>query len=69
MLCGYLPFDDDTPSGLFVKIKKCEFAMPECISKEAAVVISGLLKKEPTQRMTIAEIKSSDFYKAHITGS
>lgn len=48
MLCGYLPFDDETPNGLFVKIKKCEFTMPDSISKEAAVVVSGLLKKEPT---------------------
>jgi len=48
MLCGYLPFDDDNSNGLFEKIKKCEFTMPPFISREAAVVISGLLKKEPT---------------------
>lgn len=43
MLCGQLPFDDESMPNLFNRIKKSKYYMPNSISEEAKDLINNLL--------------------------
>jgi serine/threonine protein kinase len=43
MLCGTLPFDDDSMTQLFMKIKEAKYHMPNHISDDAKDLISKML--------------------------
>lgn len=43
MVCGSLPFDDDSMSRLFDKIKEGKFYMPKLISNEVKDLINWML--------------------------
>jgi calcium/calmodulin-dependent protein kinase I len=57
MLSGCLPFQNDNQAILFADIKRGYVAFPdqywEHISKEAKVVVQGLLMVDPAKRMTV----------------
>jgi len=43
MVCGSLPFDDDSMSSLFNKIKEGKFYMPNYITPEVKDLINRML--------------------------
>ena len=62
MLCGYLPFEGENNRELFCSILGCNPEYPPFLSQISKELIQGLLKVDPEERLTIEEIKNSDFY-------
>ena len=62
MVCGYLPFEGETNKILFKNIAECNPEIPDYLSKECQELIKNILKEQPTERITIEEIKKSKFY-------
>jgi len=58
MLCGYLPFCDSNPALLYQKIKACKYKLPSFLSGAAKNLLECLLIAKPSERLTIAQIKS-----------
>mmetsp|Transcript_10092 Transcript_10092/g.29732 ORF Transcript_10092/g.29732 Transcript_10092/m.29732 type:complete len:454 (+) Transcript_10092:114-1475(+) len=63
LLAGFLPFDEPAMSVLFRKIMKGDFSYPSWFSKNAKELLGMILKTDPVQRATIAQIKDSVWYK------
>merc|ERR1712228_98905 len=61
MLCGYLPFDDDTNFGTYESIKAANYSIDgrewDDISDDAKDLISKLLKKNPRKRYDAKLVK------------
>ncbi len=66
MICGMLPFDDDSMSSLFKKIKEGRYYMPNFISADVQDLINRMLQPNPVKRMTISEIKAHPWYKKNL---
>jgi len=62
MVCGQLPFDDDSMSQLFNKIKEGKFYMPNYISPDVKDLINRMLQPNPIKRITMQEIKHHPWY-------
>jgi 5'-AMP-activated protein kinase catalytic alpha subunit len=62
MVCGSLPFDDDSMSSLFNKIKEGRYHMPNYISPEVRDLINRMLQPNPVKRITMREIKDHPWY-------
>jgi serine/threonine protein kinase len=62
MVCGSLPFDDDSMSSLFNKIKEGRYHMPNYISSEVSDLINRMLQPNPVKRITMKEIKDHPWY-------
>jgi len=56
LLCGCLPFDDDSVPNLFKKIKNGRYSLPGHLSHEPKDLIMRILTVDPAQRITMAEI-------------
>jgi len=56
MLCGYLPFEDESFFGLSDKICAGQYEMAATVSKEAQDLIAGLLDVDATERFTVSDI-------------
>jgi serine/threonine protein kinase len=63
MLAGYLPFEDDSMSGLFNKIEKGDFEMPDFFSSDVKQLIAKMLVVDPNKRLTIKEILENKWFK------
>jgi 5'-AMP-activated protein kinase catalytic alpha subunit len=64
LLAGFLPFDEPAMSVLFRKIMKGDFHYPLWFSPSARELVEMILRTNPKERATIAEIKSSAWYVA-----
>ena len=62
MVCGYLPFDGETNKELFKSILKCNPEYPAYLSKECKNLIKSILVIDPNNRITIEDIKETEFY-------
>lgn len=62
LICGFLPFNSQNLSKLFDKISNCNFRFPLKIDPESRDFISGLLKKNPADRLTVEQIMSHKFF-------
>ena len=62
LLVGRLPFDDDYIPNLFKKISSGNFSMPQWISQGARHILSKMLKVNPVQRYSIAEIRQDPWF-------
>lgn len=62
MTTGGLPFDDDNLQRLVMKIQAGAFYMPPEVPHEIADLISKMLIPDPSARMTLSEIKQSDWF-------
>ena len=62
MLCGFLPFEGDTDMELFKCIVECDPEIPRELSKESKKLIRKIFTPNPKKRITIPEIKQTDFY-------
>ena len=65
LLCGYLPFDDPDTQTLYNKIMRGDFEIPPYVSKEARSLLNGMLNVNPGKRMSVAEIRASEFHAKH----
>ena len=56
MVAGVLPFDDNSVSSLFEKIKKGRYFMPNQLSPQVKDLINKLLQPLPMKRMKLSEV-------------
>uniref|UniRef100_A0A8C5L831 Tribbles homolog 2 n=1 Tax=Jaculus jaculus TaxID=51337 RepID=A0A8C5L831_JACJA len=56
MLVGRYTFHDIEPSSLFSKIHRGQFNIPETLSPKAKCLIRSILRREPSERLTLQEI-------------
>lgn len=62
MLCGHLPFDDESKSVLYDKILACQFAIPRHLSPTAADLLSKILVRKVSDRLTIEQIMEHPWF-------
>lgn len=62
LLCGSLPFDDESIPNLFKKIKNGSFALPSYLSSGARDLVSKLLLVDPLKRLSIPEIRQHHWF-------
>lgn len=56
MLCGYLPFDEDSKSLLYEKILSCKFPIPKFLSTGASDLLKKILVRDVKKRLSISQI-------------
>ncbi|ESL10345.1 serine/threonine protein kinase [Trypanosoma rangeli SC58] len=66
MLCGYLPFDEDSIPLLFSKIKKGRYTIPRHVSHGARELIEQILVVDPLMRLTIPQIRDNVWFNVHL---
>ena len=66
LLCGTLPFDDESIPYLFRKIKGGIYVLPSYLSNSAKDLISKMLVTDPMQRITIDEMRAHSWFKADL---
>ena len=57
LLCGSLPFDDESIPNLFKKIKSGRFKMPMLLSEDSRDLIRRMIVVDPMKRITIPQIR------------
>lgn len=62
LLCGTLPFDDESIPNLFKKIKSGMYSLPSHLSQSARDLIPRMLVVDPIKRITIAEIRHHQWF-------
>ena len=62
MLCGFLPFEDADTAILYKKILKGDFELPDFLSNRSIKFLKGLLSVDPTERITLREIKKNPWF-------
>ncbi|KAA0150884.1 hypothetical protein FNF29_04998 [Cafeteria roenbergensis] len=63
LLCGSLPFDDDSIPSLFRKIKAGAYTEPHFLSDAARHIIRQMLEVDPLRRATIASIRAHPWFR------
>ncbi|KAF0991939.1 hypothetical protein HZS_7851, partial [Henneguya salminicola] len=62
LLCGYLPFENDSNiQNALNNIKNAIYQFPQGISKEAKSLISGMLEPDPKKRQTVWNLAHHDW--------
>lgn len=62
LVCGHLPFDDDSIPELFRKIKMGDYTFPKNLNPEVKHLISRMLQVNPMKRITIAEVRRHPWF-------
>lgn len=65
MLCGFLPYEDQKTPDLYRKILNADYTMPADLSQDAQDMIARIFVTDPTQRITVEEIRKHPWYKTH----
>ncbi|XP_024980723.1 SNF1-related protein kinase catalytic subunit alpha KIN10-like isoform X1 [Cynara cardunculus var. scolymus] len=66
LLCGSLPFDDESLSGLYAKIKSGIYTYPNYLSIGARDLITRMLLVDPVNRISIPEIYKHAWFQKHL---
>ncbi|KAK2655698.1 hypothetical protein Ddye_008750 [Dipteronia dyeriana] len=66
LLCGRLPFDDESLNNLFKKIKGGTYALPSNLPAGASDLITRMLIVDPMKRITIPMIRQHPWFQAHL---
>lgn len=66
LLCGSLPFDDESIPNLFKKIKGGIYTLPSHLSPGSRDLISRMLFVDPLKRITMAEIRHHPWFVVHL---
>ncbi|KAK0584186.1 hypothetical protein LWI29_025361 [Acer saccharum] len=66
LLCGRLPFDDESLPILFKKIKGGTYALPSNLPAGASDLITRMLIVDPMKRITIPKIRQHPWFQAHL---
>ncbi|KAJ8612384.1 hypothetical protein CTAYLR_007941 [Chrysophaeum taylorii] len=64
LLAGFLPFDEQTMSALFAKIKAADYAYPDFFSKQVVALIDKILVADPNLRATLLDVKDDPWLSA-----
>ena len=64
LLCGSLPFDDESIPNLFKKIKSGMYSLPSHLSQLSRDLIPRMLVVDPMKRITIPEIRGHPWFQA-----
>lgn len=62
LLCGRLPFDEDSIPSLFKKIREGEYTFPKHVNPLARDLISKILVVDPLERITVDQIKKHPWF-------
>jgi len=62
LVCGHLPFDDDSIPELFRKIKMGDYTFPKNLNPDVKHLISRMLQVNPMKRITIAEVRRHPWF-------
>jgi 5'-AMP-activated protein kinase, catalytic alpha subunit len=62
LLCGTLPFDDESIPNLFKKIKSGMYSLPSHLSQSSRDLILRMLVVDPMKRATIGEIRQHPWF-------
>ena len=62
LLCGTLPFDDESIPNLFKKIKSGMYSLPSHLSQSARELILRMLVVDPIKRITMADVRQHPWY-------
>lgn len=65
MLVGRYPFNDSEHVSLFMKITRCHFVIPDCVSFRAKSLIRSLLKRDPFERLLSDDILYHPWFNDH----
>merc|ERR1712232_558175 len=57
LVCGYLPFEDDSTAELYRKILNAEYQCPSFLSDDVCDLLDNLLNTDPQTRFGIAQIR------------
>jgi 5'-AMP-activated protein kinase catalytic alpha subunit len=57
LLCGTLPFDDESIPNLFKKIKSGMYSLPSHLSQSSRDLILRMLVVDPMKRISIQEVR------------
>ena len=63
MLAGYLPFDDPSTNGLFLKIESGEYRMPRYFGPQVKHVIGNLIVVDPKKRWTTKDVMMDAWFR------
>ncbi|KAK8967900.1 CBL-interacting protein kinase 23 [Platanthera guangdongensis] len=63
LMAGYLPFEDENLMSLYQKIFKADFSCPSWFSSSVKKLIKRILDPNPQTRITIEEVKESEWFK------
>ena len=66
LLCGSLPFDDESIPNLFKKIKGGVYTLPSHLSSGARDLIARALLVDPLKRVTVSEIRAHPWFATHL---
>lgn len=56
MLVGRYPFNDSEHASLFAKISRGRFGLPDTLSPRARCLVRSLLRRDPTERLSAADV-------------
>ena len=62
LLCGSLPFDDESIPNLFKKIKSGMYSLPSHLSQLARDLIPRMLVVDPMKRVTVPEVRAHAWF-------
>ena len=62
LLCGHLPFDEESIPALFNKIKKGIFTVPGYVSPAAHDLLLSMLQVDPLKRLTTVQIRQHAWF-------
>lgn len=65
MVCGCLPFDEESKTALYDKILSCQYHLSKSLSADVRDLISKMLVKDVKDRATIEEILEHPWLKAY----
>lgn len=65
MLCGSLPFDEESKSVLYDKILACKFNIPKHVSAQASDLLRKMLIRDPLKRPHVDEILRHPWVQMH----
>ncbi|ETV90989.1 CAMK/CAMKL/AMPK protein kinase, variant 1 [Aphanomyces invadans] len=66
LLCGALPFDDESIPNLFKKIRGGMYSLPSHLSDDARDLIPRMLVVDPMKRITIPEIRQHPWFQTNL---
>ena len=68
MICGYLPFHEETNKEMYKKIIEGKYSVPGFVSNFGTELIHNLLNTNPKKRIKISKIKKHYWIKFHSNG-
>eukprot|EP00659_Diplonema_papillatum_P018978 gene18978-29229_t len=66
LLCGRLPFDEESIPALFQRIKAGKYALPSSLPVGPRDIIKRVLVVDPMKRMTIKQIRETEWFRTNL---